>query len=139
MLPSMTGPSERVGFLTREWARALEEAARASPDLRNAVAGIPLSIQQVVTDAGGAEVRYVVVFGDDDVRVEWGEGTGADVTLRLSRQTAVALNRGDLNAQHAFVEGLLRVGGDLSKLAAARDALMRLEDVFAALRERTDY
>ena len=46
---------------------------------------------------------------------------------------------GDLGAQRAFVEGRLRVGGDLSLLVTHQRALAAVDDVLAGVRARTSY
>ena len=62
----------------------------------------------------------------------------ADVCLETDYATAVALARGEMNAQAALADGRLRVSGDVARLAAHAAALARLDDVFAAVRARHD-
>lgn len=128
-------------FLTPEWAVALEAAGNASEALRAATLGVDLTLQQVITGGGEEkdEVRYALRFRDGTFSVEWGDVADADVTFVQDRSTAVGLNRGDLNAQLAFMVGKLKVRGDPARLTSIRDAFLELEDVFAGLRERTEY
>ncbi len=129
-----------VTFLTREWAEALDEAARASQELRDATSGVTLTIQQEVDDDEGGQVRYALVLDDGAAEVVWGGVERPDVTFVQSRDAAEQLSRGELNAQGAFVLGKLRVRGDVEKLVSARDAFATFEgDVFARVRERTTY
>ena len=140
------GNGERVGFLTPEWVAALEEAGRASDSLRKATRSLELTVEQIVSDGGpdGSELRYTLTFSHGDFRARWG-GAGPDgaapagVAFRQNRSTAAGLSQGTLNAQLAFMLGLLRVSGDLQRLMSARDAFLELADVFAGVRARTDY
>ena len=63
----------------------------------------------------------------------------ADVSLETDYPTAVALARGEMNAQSALADGRLRVSGDVARLAAHATALVRLGDLFAAVRPVTTF
>jgi putative sterol carrier protein len=73
--------------------------------------------------------------------VALGAGPAPRVDLRLTTDypTAAAIAAGDLAAQRAFVEGRLRVGGDLSLLIAHQRALAAVEDALAGVRARTTF
>ena len=122
-------------FLSPEWIAALDAAAREA----TVPAGVRLTIQQIVTDNGGGDVRYHVVLHDGRLRVCPGEAPAADVTLIQSREVAVALSRGELNAQQALKAGRLKLRGDIGHLAREGRALTAVEDVFAAVRAATSY
>lgn len=136
-----------VRFLTPEWAAALEAEANASGAFRSAAAGVSLTIQQeILPDSAPADegsegaseaVRYALTFEDGALSVTWGGVGTPDVTFVQSRDTAERIQRGDLNAQQAFVLGKLRVRGSPERLLRARDAFVGLVDVFTGLRERT--
>jgi predicted lipid carrier protein YhbT len=115
--------------LTPEWLAALAAAgARATvPD------HVQLVVQQVVVDDDGTEVAYVVRVEGGRIAVEPGRSEDAQVTFTQDRATAAAIAAGSLSAQAAFLDGRLRVGGDLSLvLSGARD-LAVLDDVFAGV------
>jgi len=123
-------------FLTPEWIAALDAAAREAA----VPAGIRLTIQQVVIDdGGGGDVRYHLVLDRGGLRVHPGEAPAADVTLVQTREVAVALSRGELNAQQALEAGRLKLRGDIGHLAREGRALVAMEDVFAAVRAVTCY
>jgi putative sterol carrier protein len=122
-------------FLTSEWIAALDEAGRKA----SVPGGVSLTIQQIVTDDGGEEIRYHLVLDEGRVRVHSGEAAAPDVTLVQSREVAVALSRGELNAQQALEAGRLKLRGDIGHLARHGKALTALEDVFAVVREGTAY
>lgn len=61
-------------------------------------------------------------------RVSVGEGAApdADVTVATSRAVAAAIAAGTRSAQRAFLDGDLRIGGDIPTLLSNRDALAAL-------------
>lgn len=122
-------------FLTPEWIAALDTAAREAV----VPAGVRLTIQQIVTEEGGGDVRYHLIFDDGRLRIHPGEAPAADVTLFQSREVAAALSRGELNAQQALEAGRLKLRGDIGHLARQGKALTAVEDVFAAVRAATSY
>src|SRR5918992_5447392 len=115
-----------VRFLSPEWIAALDAAARKA----TVPAGVRLTIQQVVTDddGGSEEVSYHLVFDEGRLRVLPGETEAPDVTLVQTREVAVALSRGELNAQQALEAGRLKLRGDIGHLAREGKALTAMED-----------
>ncbi|MGH8976315.1 MAG: SCP2 sterol-binding domain-containing protein [Acidimicrobiia bacterium] len=123
-----------LAFLGPEWLGALARAAesvRFPPELR-------LVLQQVVT-GDGPDVRYHLVAEDGRLAVRSGEAAEPDLTLTQSYEVAVALSRGDINAQQALSAGRLKVSGNVELLVRHSRALTTLADVYAGLRAVTDY
>jgi hypothetical protein len=131
-------------FLSDEWIAALDAAARAA--LRDGADNADLlAVEPVVCGVPGrGDVRYRVSCGTavravtrpSDVSAD---DASADVRIETDYATAVALARGQLNAQTALADGLLRVSGDLARLAAHASALARLGDLFASVRATTTF
>lgn len=120
-------------FLTDQWIAELAQAARdatAPDDLR-------LVIQQIVLDDEGVERRFAIRIDEGRLSIAPGRADDADLTLTQDRATAVAIARGELSAQVAFMAGKLRVGGDLRLVLERAGALAALGDVFAAARAST--
>lgn len=118
-------------FLSDEWITALDTAARAV----RVADDLELVIQQVVPDgAASGEVAYRVEATRGAVRVRPGRAAAPDVTFTQDRATAEAIHRGTLSAQAAFIDGRLRLGGDLRSVIDRAGALVALDDVFAATR-----
>lgn len=137
-------------FLSDQW---IVELANACADARDAGAA----------DRGGADrdatvdrfvieptvrdvpergvVRYRVSFDGSGCAVEavGADALAAHVRLETDYATAVALSRGEMNAQAALAEGRLRVLGDVARLTAHAGALARFDDLFAAIRATTSY
>jgi hypothetical protein len=127
-----------IEFLSDEWITALANAAPAS----DGVAGERIVVEPVVRGVPGRdEVRYRIAFAESACVVAdvSADAPPADVYLETDYATAVALARGDMNAQAALADGLLRVSGNVARLAAHAAALSRLGDLFAAVRPVTAY
>jgi putative sterol carrier protein len=124
-----------LAFLGADWLEALARAAEAvrfPSELR-------LTLQQVVTGMGGPDVRYHLVAEDGRLWVRPGPAAEPDLTLTQSYEVAVALSRGDVNAQQALSAGRLKVSGNVELLVRYSRPLTTLADVYAGLREVTDY
>jgi hypothetical protein len=120
-------------FLSAAWLSNLQDAARASsvaPDLR-------LVVQQVVVDTDGREVAYAIRVAEGRVSVDSGRVDDAEVTFTQDRATASEIATGALSAQAAFIDGRLRVGGDLTSLLERARELAAIEDLFAPVRATT--
>ncbi len=50
---------------------------------------------------------------------------GADVTVKQSYDTAVAIFKGELNTQTAFMTGKLKVSGNLAKLMMHQNVIQQ--------------
>ena len=120
-----------AGFLTEAWLDDLDAAAqRAELDTKGA-----LVLQQVIPDGrDGLELAYALVVEDQRVRVVRGRVDDPDLTFTQDRATAEAIHRGELSAQAAFMQGRLRLGGDLRTVIDRAGELAAIDDVFASIR-----
>lgn len=125
-------------FLSPAWLAELGAAAAASEPLREAAAGIRLTVRHVVTGGPDGDVEYRVRFEDGQVEVEPGPGE-ADVEVHQDYGTAAAVSAGRLTPAAAFGSGRMRLGGRPGLLADHRDTLGRLGDVFEEVRSHTTY
>jgi putative sterol carrier protein len=126
-------------FLSAEWIAALDAAARASTVLTDCAGSESFVLEQRVELASGAEAVHHLVFAPDGTRVLLGAASQPDVVLGTDLPTAVALARGEINAQLALASGHLRVRGDLDALTSRSDALRKIDDVFASVRTETTF
>lgn len=116
-----------VKFLTEEWARSMTEALNASEDFKRAAGNQQTKLQQVVTGApDGGEVKYYFALDNGTADVSLGELADAEATITQTYDTAVALNKQELNPQMAFMQGKLKISGNMMKL-------MQLQGVFSAM------
>lgn len=115
-----------VKFLTEEWASAMTDALNSSADFQGAASGQAVKLQQVVTDAPDGETKYYFTLDGGKAQVALGEIPDAEATLTQSYETAVAITKQELNAQNAFMQGKLKISGNMMKL-------MQLQGVFNAM------
>jgi putative sterol carrier protein len=126
-------------FLTPEWLDALAAAAAEVEPPAGLAPDARLVLGQEVRDTPAGDVRYQIVVEAAGLRVVAPPAEPADLTFVCDLVTAVALARGEVNAQQALMAGGLRLRGDVERFAAAREALLALGDVFARVRDATTF
>jgi putative sterol carrier protein len=82
--------------------------------------GASVRLQQVVTGAPGGDVTYHVVIEDGrTVAQALGEDPeGAEVTLIATYDDSVRILLGELDASAAFMQGRVKVTGNMAKVMA---------------------
>ncbi len=106
-----------VKFLSDEWAKAITAALNSSEDFKRAATGQQAKLQQVITGMpDGADVKYYFKLDNGSAEVSLGELTDAEATISQNYDTAVAINKQELNAQNAFMQGKLKISGNMMKL-----------------------
>jgi putative sterol carrier protein len=117
-------------FLSEEWVTELT-AALASDDARTQVAGVDLTLQQIVTGSPDGEVSFWISLADEGVSGGLGRASAPDVTLTMDHETARALSRAELNHQAAFMQGKLTVTGNMGKLLKHQQVLKMFAPVMS--------
>lgn len=100
-------------FLTQEWLDEVRRLADDQPERPGATA----RLQYVVTGTPGGEVRYW--WRLDNGRLlenQLGTVPDPDVTLTMTYEDALRIQRGDLDANTAFMQGRMKVEGNMGKL-----------------------
>ena len=126
-------------YLSPDWIDAAGRALAADDRLGAALAGVTLTVEQVVIGGPDGPVTWHLAIADGKVALAAGPAPRADVRLSTDYPTAAGVAAGDLAAQRAFVEGRLQVGGDLSLLITHQRALAAVDDALAGVRARTTY
>ncbi|MCU1495149.1 MAG: hypothetical protein JWO62_2913 [Acidimicrobiaceae bacterium] len=102
-------------YLTQEWLDESTALAESQPERPGATA----RLQYVITDGPDGDVFYHWVVVDGHlVDNRLGQLQDAEVTLTETYDDAVAIQRGELDANAAFMQGRIKVGGDVAKLMA---------------------
>jgi lipid-binding SYLF domain-containing protein len=78
------------------------------------------------------------VLGGHGVAFEPGIAS-ADLVLTLAYDLAVSIASGTASAQRAFLDGDIRLGGDVTVLLGTVDALATIDDRLSDLRSVTSY
>ena len=121
-------------FLTKEWLEALTLALQAHEGFKGATATTELTLQFEVSDApAGTEPVYLITLGGGSVQATAGPGASPDVTIVNSYETAVAVAKGELNTQMAFMTGKIKVSGNMTKLITNQAMLIQFASATAAM------
>lgn len=120
-----------VKFLSDEWATTMTDALNSSDEFQKAASGQQVKLQQVVTDAPDGEVKYYFTIDGGKAQVALGDLADAEATITQNYETAVAIVKQELNAQNAFMQGKLKISGNMMKL-------MQLQGVFNAMPKATE-
>jgi hypothetical protein len=128
-----------VQYLSDEWMDEAAAALAAHPGTGGTVGGEPVLLQYEVTAAPGGKRSYALSFTADGVALEPGPHKDASTSFTLDYDVAAQIARGDLSTQAAFMQGRLKLGGDVMVLVRQHALLEGLEDALGALRGRTEY
>jgi predicted lipid carrier protein YhbT len=100
-------------YLTQEWLDAGRELAQEFPERPGATA----RLQYIVTGGPDGDIRYFWVLDSGKLlQDELGEDPDAEVVLTLTYDDAVKIQKGELDETAAFMQGRLKVTGNMGKL-----------------------
>jgi putative sterol carrier protein len=127
-----------VKYLSQEWLDLQRELGQAFPDRPGATA----RMQYLITGAPEGDVSYYQVIDDGKI-VESSLGTdpAAEFTLAQSYDDAVKITKGELDANAAFMQGRIKVTGNMGKLMSLMPLTQSPEykDILAKVAEQTEY
>lgn len=127
-----------VQYLSAEWLRRAGELVAASESLRSVAGEVELVVEYAVSGAPGGDVTYQLALGGGSASLSPGSPREPTVRMSTDYATASSVAAGRLSAQLAFMEGRVRLGGDVAALLAASGALGHVDDVLAPLRPTVD-
>lgn len=121
-------------FLSKDWLEALNETVNAHQGFRTAIATTELTLQFDVPDAPeGGENRYYLQIEGGEMTAAAGDAESPDATITNNYETAVALSKGDMNTQMAFMSGKLKVSGNMAKIMMNQGMFNAFADAASAV------
>jgi len=115
-----------VKFLSDEWLSEVQSRLNAHAGFQAAAKGQAARLQQQVTGSPSGDVHYGFVLDGGAVTISKGDIDTPEATIAQNYETAVAMSKGETTGQQAFMQGKLKVSGNLMKI-------MQLQGVFTAM------
>jgi predicted lipid carrier protein YhbT len=100
-------------YLSQEWLDEGRRLAESQPERP----GVSARMQYVVSGGPGGDVKYYWIIENGKLlESQLGEIADADFVLSLSYADSVTIQQGDLDANAAFMQGRVKVTGNMGKL-----------------------
>jgi putative sterol carrier protein len=100
-------------YLTQEWLDQGRELAKDQPER----AGASAKMQYVVTGGPDGAIKYYWVLENGKLlESQLGVIADADFTMTLTYEDSKAVAQGELDANAAFMQGRMKVAGNMGKL-----------------------
>jgi putative sterol carrier protein len=122
----MRRPSMAVKFLSDEWLSEVETRLNSNDGFQTAAKGQAARLQQQISGSPMGDVTYGFVLDGGKVSMAKGEIENPEATVSQDYDTAVAVSKLELSGQQAFMQGKLKVAGNLMKI-------MQLQGTLAAM------
>jgi putative sterol carrier protein len=102
-------------WLTQEWFDEGRKLAESQPERPGASA----RMQYVITGGPDGDVKYYWVLENGKLlEAQLGEMPDPEVTLTQTYEDAMKIQKGELDANAAFMQGRIKVTGNMAKLMA---------------------
>jgi putative sterol carrier protein len=125
-------------YLTQEWLDLYKDLAQEFPER----AGATAVMQYVITGTPDGDVMYVQRIENGMMtESQLGDSEDAEFTLSMTYEDAKKIQRNELDANAAFMQGRLKVTGNLGKLMALMPLTQSAEykAIQARLTEQTEF
>ncbi len=127
-----------VKYLSPEWMALFKELAAEFPEIPGATA----RMQYVITGGPDGEVRYYhVIDNGHTVEHALGDDLETEVTLTSSYDDKMTVDKGALDATAAFMQGRVKVTGNIAKVMALLPLTNKAEykAIQEKVREQTEF
>ena len=124
-------------YLTQEWLDLQKQLAQEFPERPGATA----RMQYSVSGGPDGDVKYYCVIENGKILENTlGEDPQAEFTLSQNYADAVAMSKGELDANAAFMQGKVKVTGNMGKLMSLMPLTQSAEykDIQAAVAAQTE-
>jgi predicted lipid carrier protein YhbT len=102
-------------WLTQEWLDETKKMADGQPERPGASA----RMQYVITGGPDGELKYFWVLENGKLlESSLGDLADAEVTMAMTYEDAMKIQKGELDANAAFMQGRIKVSGNMAKLMA---------------------
>jgi alkyl sulfatase BDS1-like metallo-beta-lactamase superfamily hydrolase len=102
-------------WLSQDWLDQSKKLAESQPERPGASA----RMQYVVTGGPDGDIKYYWILENGKLQEsQLGELSDAEVTLTQSYEDAQKIQKGELDANAAFMQGRVKVTGNMAKLMA---------------------
>jgi putative sterol carrier protein len=125
-------------YLTQEWLDIGRDLAQEFPERPGATA----RMQYVTTGAPDGDVAYYQVLDNGKIlESTLGEDPSADFTITSTYEDSVKIQKGELDANAAFMQGRMKVTGNMGKLMSLMPLTQSPEykAIQAKIAEQTDF
>lgn len=128
-----------VPYLSDSWIDAADRLLR-EVTVDPPIPSPGFSIETVVTGGPDGDRRYTIDVDGESLRAR-PSVSGQSATVRLTQryETAVAIARGELSAQAAFLAADIQLGGDVATLISNAGLVAQVGDALAPLRATTEF
>jgi putative sterol carrier protein len=100
-------------YLSQEWLDEGRELAKDQPERPGASA----KMQYVITGGPDGDVKYYWVLENGKlIESKLGEVADADFTMTIGYDDSVSIAKGELDANAGFMQGKVKVAGNMGKL-----------------------
>lgn len=121
-------------FLTEDWLSTLSDALNAHEGFKDAISNVDLTLQFEVSDPPEDRLgHYYLALGDGAAQAGAGLVDNADATITSNYETAIAISKGELNTQMAFMTGKIKVSGNMGKLMMHQPVLGQFAEAAAGV------
>jgi putative sterol carrier protein len=101
-------------YLTQEWLDEFKSVANATQPERP---GVSARMQYKVTGGPMGDVSYYWVIVDGTLtEAQIGETADTDFTIAMAYDDAVKIQKGEVDTNAAFMQGKMKVSGNMAKL-----------------------